>query len=103
VSIDGEANNEEMPPLDRSQSEEEQCNKNNEVVQTPEIPVKSEPEEKNGLQETQKNWLLTCRCVREGASRGCPVHKQTMILRQAIQNISALLVTSHSVSLTTQL
>ncbi|XP_014047369.1 zinc finger protein 112 isoform X2 [Salmo salar] len=46
VSIDGQANNAEMPPLDRSQSEEEQCNKNNEVVQTPpEIPVKSEPEE----------------------------------------------------------
>ncbi|XP_064849379.1 zinc finger protein 112-like isoform X2 [Oncorhynchus masou masou] len=52
VSIDGEANNEEMPPLDRSQSEEEQCNKNNEVVQTPEIPVKSEPEEQKDASQT---------------------------------------------------
>ncbi|XP_024246747.1 zinc finger protein 233 isoform X2 [Oncorhynchus tshawytscha] len=52
VSIDGEANNEEMPPLDRSQSEEEQCNKNNEMVQTPEIPVKSEPEEQKDASQT---------------------------------------------------
>ncbi|XP_029580650.1 zinc finger protein 594 [Salmo trutta] len=53
VSIDGQANNAEMPPLDRSQSEEEQCNKNNEVVQTPpEIPVKSEPEEQKDASQT---------------------------------------------------
>ncbi|XP_038819406.1 zinc finger protein 112-like [Salvelinus namaycush] len=52
VSIDGQANNEEMPALDRSQSEEEQCNKNNEMVQTPEIPVKSEPEEQKDASQT---------------------------------------------------
>ncbi|CAB1326776.1 unnamed protein product, partial [Coregonus sp. 'balchen'] len=52
VSMDGLANNEEKPSLDRRQSEEEQCNEKDEVIQTaPEMPMKSEPgEEKDASQ-----------------------------------------------------
>ncbi|XP_041752733.1 zinc finger protein 761-like isoform X2 [Coregonus clupeaformis] len=53
VSMDIQANNEEKPPLDRRQSEEEQFNTKNEVVQTaPEIPVKSEPGEEKDASQT---------------------------------------------------
>ncbi|CAB1326731.1 unnamed protein product, partial [Coregonus sp. 'balchen'] len=52
VSMDGLANTEEKPSLDRRQSEEERCNEKDEVIQTaPEMPMKSEPgEEKDASQ-----------------------------------------------------
>ncbi|XP_071217011.1 oocyte zinc finger protein XlCOF8.4-like isoform X3 [Salvelinus alpinus] len=52
VSMDGLANNEEKPPLDRRQTEEEQLNEKDEVFQTaPQMPMKSEPgEEKDAFQ-----------------------------------------------------
>ncbi|XP_055721799.1 zinc finger protein 658-like [Salvelinus fontinalis] len=52
VSMDGLANNEEKPRLDRRQTEEEQLNGKDEVFHTaPQMPMKSEPgEEKDAFQ-----------------------------------------------------